>query len=151
MSSPVVPRQTPRAPGPDDWVADRIRYERQRLGWSTAELARRVTDAGCKISQSSVWSIESGEPRRKVSAGEAVAFAEVFSLSLDELIRPPDDAEILMADVARFHNDVLTLLDDADALERRLQDVARRYETLKAGPPDSRIQAIEEMLAETCP
>jgi len=69
----------------------RIRYERERRGWSTAELARRVTEAGYRINQSSVWAIESGEPRRKISLGEAVAFANVFDLDLDELMTVPDE------------------------------------------------------------
>jgi len=39
----------------------------------------------------SVWAIESGQPRRRVSLAEAVAFAKVFDLTLDELMRPPSD------------------------------------------------------------
>lgn len=59
-------------------------FERQQHGWSTAGVSRRLTDQGFKISQLSVWSIES-DPRRKTT------FAELYGLSLDELTQIPRD------------------------------------------------------------
>jgi transcriptional regulator with XRE-family HTH domain len=128
----VVPRQTPRAPGPDDWASERVRYERIRHGWSTAELARRVTDAGCKISQSSVWSVESGSPRRKVSAGEAVALAQVFGITLEELVQPPDDTERLQADLSVFHADLQRWAATAADLKEQYRLLHRRMIALEA-------------------
>jgi transcriptional regulator with XRE-family HTH domain len=85
----LVPRKTPRPPGPDDWAAERIRHEREQRGWSTAELARQVTLVGVPMLQQTVWKIESGTPRRKISVGEAAAFAYVFRITLGELMTPP--------------------------------------------------------------
>lgn len=79
----------PRAGDSEENVAAHIRFERELRGWSTAELARHVTDAGCPISQSAVWRIESGEPRRKISVDELVAFSKVFGKSIGDLLQPP--------------------------------------------------------------
>ena len=113
-----MPKQTPREPGPDELASQRIRYERERRGWSTAELARRVTEAGCKINQSSVWAIESGEPRRRVSLGEAVAFAQVLGMTLDELMTAPDELResaeslsVLLRGMRQMREDLGSLLE----------------------------------------
>jgi transcriptional regulator with XRE-family HTH domain len=149
VETAVVPKQTPRTPGADDWAAERIAYERRRRGWSTAELARRVTAAGCKINQSSVWHIENGQPRRKVSTGEAVAFAEVFGISLDELMRPPDDPEKLAADIARLDSDLQQWEFDGRDLRDRLKGLARRYEALSDQLESHPLKAaISEMIQE---
>lgn len=87
----LVPRKTSRPPGPDEWASERIRHEREQRGWSTAELARRVSLAGVPMLQQTVWKIESGTPRRKLTVGEAAAFASVFDITLDQLMRPPAD------------------------------------------------------------
>lgn len=79
----------PRAGDGEGNVAAHVRFERELRGWSTAELARYITEAGCPMSQSAVWRIESGEPRRKISVDELIAFAKVFDKSIDDLLQPP--------------------------------------------------------------
>lgn len=69
-------------------VADHVRLEREARGWSTAELARRVTAAGCPMSQSAVWRIESGEPRRKITVDELIGFSKVFGVAFERLLKP---------------------------------------------------------------
>ncbi|WP_051711942.1 hypothetical protein [Streptomyces sp. NRRL S-350] len=39
-----------------------------------------------------MWRIESGEPRRRVNLDEAIGFAKVFDISLDNLVGPPEIA-----------------------------------------------------------
>ncbi|MEV7776813.1 helix-turn-helix transcriptional regulator [Kitasatospora sp. NPDC088351] len=73
-------------------VARRIKMEREARGWSTATLAERLTEAGYPLNQSAVWRIESGEPRRRVNLDEAIGFAKVFDISLDNLVGPPEIA-----------------------------------------------------------
>ncbi|MFD0410444.1 helix-turn-helix domain-containing protein [Kitasatospora sp. NPDC127116] len=73
-------------------VAQRIKMEREARGWSTATLAERLTEAGYPLNQSAVWRIESGEPRRRVNLDEAIGFAKVFDISLDNLVGPPEIA-----------------------------------------------------------
>jgi transcriptional regulator with XRE-family HTH domain len=84
-----MPRQTPRMPGPDEWAARRIRRLRESNGWSAAELARLVTEAGCPIRQQSIWDIENRQPPRRITLGEAAALASVFGIALEDLAANP--------------------------------------------------------------
>lgn len=70
-------------------AAARVALEREVRGWSTTELADRVTRAGVKMNQTAVWRIENGTPRRRINLDEALAFARVFELPLEELMAPP--------------------------------------------------------------
>ncbi|GAA3837232.1 helix-turn-helix domain-containing protein [Streptomyces chiangmaiensis] len=70
-------------------AAARVALEREVRGWSTTELAARMTQAGVPMNQTAVWRIESGTPRRKITLDEALGFARVFELPLEELMSPP--------------------------------------------------------------
>ena len=59
----------------EDELARRISYERDRRSWSPGGLASLMTKAGCPMNQSAIWKIENGEPRRKITVDEALAFA----------------------------------------------------------------------------
>jgi transcriptional regulator with XRE-family HTH domain len=72
-------------------VAEHVRRERERRGWSTAELARHVTRTGVSMSQSAIWRIENGEPRRKITVDELIAFTKVFDKTIDDLLQPVSD------------------------------------------------------------
>ena len=135
-----MPRKTQRPAGPDEWAAERIRYERERRGWSTAELARRVSLAGVPMRQQTVWKIESGEPRRSLSVGEAATFAKVFGLSLAELMTPPQQiAELDLIEIARAF---MEWRRDAGVLAARFADIAKRVEEL--GAEDTYTAAVVE-------
>ena len=71
-------------------IAARVALEREVRGWSTIELADRVSKAGVKMNQTAVWRIENGTPRRRINVDEALAFARVFELPLEELMSPSD-------------------------------------------------------------
>lgn len=124
----LVPRKTPRPPGPDDWASERIRYEREKRGWSTAELARRITLAGIPMRQQQVWQVESGIPRRRLSVGEAAAFAKVFGLSLTELMTPP--GEIAALDLIELGRAFAEWRRAEGVLSARLLDIAKRVDEL---------------------
>jgi transcriptional regulator with XRE-family HTH domain len=81
--------QDPRVGEGERNLADHVRFERELRNWSTAELARAVSDAGCPMNQSAVWRIENGEPRRKISVDELIAFSKVFEKSISDLLQPP--------------------------------------------------------------
>ncbi|MFI6152157.1 helix-turn-helix domain-containing protein [Kitasatospora sp. NPDC051170] len=70
-------------------AAARVALEREVRGWSTTELAARMTKAGVPMNQTAVWRIENGNPRRKITLDEALGFARVFELPLEELMSPP--------------------------------------------------------------
>lgn len=69
-------------------LAERIKYERERRGWSPAELARAMTQVGCSIATSAIYKIEDDEKPRKISVDELVAAAEVFEVEVAELMVP---------------------------------------------------------------
>ena len=69
-------------------VARRIRFERENRDWSPAKLAQQMTAAGYPLNQSAIWRIENGDPPRRVNLEEAVGFAKVFEMGLEDLITP---------------------------------------------------------------
>lgn len=83
---PKINKSRPRGPEAD--AASRIAIERERRGWSAAELARRMTGAGCEINQSAVNKIEQGDPPRRITVDELVAFAKVYELEIEDLLLP---------------------------------------------------------------
>jgi hypothetical protein len=70
----------------EEAAARHIRYELEQREWSTAKLARLVTEAGVPIHQSAVWRIAYGDPPRKITLAESFAFAEVFDMALETMV-----------------------------------------------------------------
>jgi transcriptional regulator with XRE-family HTH domain len=128
----LVPKKTtPRAPGPDEWASARIRHERELRGWSTAELARRVTEAGVAMRQQQVWQIESGEPPRKLSVGEAATIAKVFGLTITDLLTPPEN--VAPQNLINLGRDFAEWRRDAGLLAARLREIDERAGQLDSG------------------
>ncbi|MGW8993056.1 helix-turn-helix domain-containing protein [Streptomyces zhihengii] len=71
----------------EDNAAKRIKAERENRGWSTTTLSDRLNDAGYEMNPSAVWRIENG--KRRINLDEAIGFAEVFGVSLSNLVGPP--------------------------------------------------------------
>ena len=61
-------------------LARRVERERREREWSYETLAQRMTGAGCEISKAALYAIERGEPRRRITVDELLAFAAVFEL-----------------------------------------------------------------------
>lgn len=126
-----MPRQLPRPPGPDEWAARRVRHEREQRGWSTAELARRVTEEGVLMRQSSVWDIENRTPPRRITLGEALALVRVFGLaSVSDLASPPyasgaDELAVIVRDLQQWRS--------AESRQAgALRAILERYERVRA-------------------
>ncbi|WP_329356699.1 helix-turn-helix transcriptional regulator [Streptomyces anulatus] len=71
----------------EDNAARRISVERVKRGWSTTALSDRLNEAGFDMNPSAVWRIENG--KRRINLDEAIGFAEVFGVSLSNLVGPP--------------------------------------------------------------
>ncbi|WP_371480705.1 helix-turn-helix domain-containing protein [Kitasatospora sp. NBC_00315] len=117
-------------------VARRIKMEREARGWSTATLAERLTEAGYPLNQSAVWRIESGEPRRRVNLDEAIGFAKVFDISLDNLVGPPEIAanahvKRLLADFAESWQKSVAARKDMDQAREALDAYGRAHPNLE--------------------
>jgi len=68
-------------------IAVRIKLERDARGWSTNAVSDRLNAAGYEMNPSAVWRIENGQ--RRVTVDDALGFAEVFGISLANLVGPP--------------------------------------------------------------
>ncbi|MBD0740552.1 helix-turn-helix domain-containing protein [Streptomyces sp. CBMA29] len=117
-------------------AAARIALERETRGWSTTELAARMTKAGIPMNQTAVWRMENGKPRRKITLDEALGFARVFELPLEELMSPPLDGIDLEG--RRFVQEAVEAFyecrDAQDHLHRAVTTIAAY---LKAHPDSS--------------
>jgi transcriptional regulator with XRE-family HTH domain len=131
----VPKRTTLRPPGPDEWAAERIRHERELRGWSTGELARRITEAGVSLRQQQVWQIESGEPPRKLSVGEAAAFAKVFGITIPDLLAPPE--EVASRNLVELGREFAEWRRDSGVLISRLREIDERVRQLEGGAEES--------------
>lgn len=86
-----MPRRNPtREIRGEEFLALRIRQERETRGWSPERLAKEMTSAGVPLQTSAIYRIEGGSPRRKISVDEALGFARVFAMPLDDLLVDPD-------------------------------------------------------------
>ncbi|MER6911195.1 helix-turn-helix transcriptional regulator [Streptomyces sp. NPDC000594] len=91
-------------------VAVRIKLEREARRWSTNALSDRLNEAGFDMNPSAVWRIENR--KRRINLDEAIGFAEVFGVSLRNLVGPPR-----LAAKAR----AMELIDDVVAAHRETQ------------------------------
>jgi 8-oxo-dGTP diphosphatase len=119
-------------------VAARIKHEREQRGWSTSELARRVSKAGVTLRQQQVWQIESGTPPRRLSVGEAAAFATIFGISLGTLMTPPEQSGDIMG-LIKLGREFVEWRREEGALAARLFDIAARIDELS---PDEVFTAV---------
>lgn len=117
-------------------AAARVALERETRGWSTTELAARMTKAGVAMNQTAVWRIENGKPRRKITLDEALGFARVFELPLEELMSPPlegidlEGRRVVQEAVEAFY-------ESRDAQDRLHEAVVGIADYLRAHPEGS--------------
>lgn len=70
-------------------LARRIQRERNLRGWSYETLASKMTEAGCPIQGSAIYKVEKGgEKRRRVTVDELIALAQVFDVTVENLLTP---------------------------------------------------------------
>jgi transcriptional regulator with XRE-family HTH domain len=86
--------------GRESWTdkrfGERIRNAREARGWSQAAVARKLSAAGIRpMHPTTVSKIEAAE--RSVRITEAVGFAELFGVSLDNLLGRPGDSTMTFA------------------------------------------------------
>ena len=69
----------------DDRFGKRVKAERERRGWSQAEMAKILSDKGLRpMHPTTVAKIEAGD--RSVRINEAVGMADLFEVSMDSLL-----------------------------------------------------------------
>lgn len=82
----------PRSIASEAALARRVAHEREARGMTPAGLASRMTQVGCPINASAIYKIEKADPPRRITVDELVAFAEVFGVTIEDLLLPPEVA-----------------------------------------------------------
>ncbi len=86
------------------------------------------------MQQQAIWKIENATPPRRISYGEAVAFCQVFGISVSELAAPP--GEVLTAAFVHFVAETGLLVQDTSALLNRTVPLLRDIsEVTRAAAP----------------
>ena len=123
-----MPRPNPlRAIQAEANLARRVAFERSERGMTYDALAKVMTDAGCPIQGSAIFKIEKGDPPRRITVDELVAFGCVFDIATDELLMPwttatererriEDEAAKLDAESARLSHAAAQLRTELKAL-----------------------------------
>lgn len=130
----MPPRNPGRTLQSEDNLARRISYERQRRGWTYEGLARRMTDAGCAMNQTSAYKTEKGNPRRRILVEELVAFSAVFGIPVTELLLPPEVSA--SQEINRLYREASEAGYEAYAAQNRRADALDAIRELLAGAPD---------------
>lgn len=97
--------------GSDENVGARIKALREARQWSLEKLAEELGRVGHPLNRSSLWKIESGSTKRRVSLREAVAFAKVFSVPVDELFLT--EGQLTQREIVVSADRAMELLADA--------------------------------------
>ncbi|MFI1382955.1 multiprotein-bridging factor 1 family protein [Embleya sp. NPDC020886] len=139
----------PQSMWSEDNVAERVRLEREARKWSTATLAERMSDAGFPINQSAIWRIESAEPRRRINLDEAIGFAQVFGIDLDNLLGPPqlamhERAVQLIDDVRTSYRAIRAANDQLAAAQQALETYIDAHPEIE----DEVGEAVSQVIAE---
>ena len=123
-------------------LARNIRAIRERRRMSQEDLARAMSDSGCRWHQATVYKVETGQ--RRVRLAEAVSLAENLDVALGVLVAAPPDREVvetlsrLVADLNRIESDVAALVDEWFAAWAKLLGLVSARDDLDAAPPDLR-------------
>ena len=81
-------RNPARSIGQEANLAKRIARELDARKWSPANLAERLTSAGCSIQTSAVYKVIDGDPPRRISVDELVALSRVLDTTVEDLLTP---------------------------------------------------------------
>lgn len=88
-------------------AASRLARERKRHGWSLAQFAERLTEAGWAVGSGTLSKLENGRPGVALRVDHLAAITRVLDISADELLTPlelVDEAEgVRIADEVFAH------------------------------------------------
>lgn len=123
---------------------ERLRRER---GWSYETLATKMTEADCALSKAALYSIEQGDPPRRITVDELMGFSRVFGLSVTRLLLPPElaakkEAEVLWDKYETTRRRMVELQRQMDHLEDRILDLVDTDER------DAVLEALREEAGE---
>lgn len=127
-------------------LGERVRAERTRRGWTQDDLARRMSEQGFQMHQTTVGKLETAA--RPTPVEEVAALAILLDLSVSELLEAsPDDASlkielmrisgrlVVLANELRTHKEAeVALLEERQLLRREFGRLVRLVEE-RTGQP----------------
>jgi transcriptional regulator with XRE-family HTH domain len=77
------------APSDEDQFGYRLRHERTRRGWTQAQVAEKLAEAGVVLHPSAIAKMETRDTERPrmITLNEAMAIARIFELSIDQMFK----------------------------------------------------------------
>lgn len=132
-----MPRPNPtRELGIERDLAERIRYERTRTDrdWSYEKTAIKLRSVGCAIQASAIYKIERGDPPRRISVVELAAFAEIFGLSVEELLLPVEF--VVNREMIEVVTEIANKVNAVQNLAYEILDWWARYHRLAQDNPE---------------
>ena len=123
-----------------DYFRKRLKSERDRSGWSQADMAKRLSDNGIPMHSTTIAKIEAGD--REVRIDEATGIADLFDVSLDALLGRKgmeDDQSHALSVLAEEAEKVLPdLMQIRERVWRAYQDLAAQWD----------FQSLDESVAQ---
>ena len=112
---------------PRELFGEAVRTLRRARGWSQEDLARKMTDAGYPMHQTTLAKLESGV--RPTSVDELVALGALLNVDPRDLIRVPADqgAEREVGEAMLALQEVTAEMEE---INREMEALARRREAL---------------------
>jgi transcriptional regulator with XRE-family HTH domain len=131
----------------DERFGQRIRAEREARDLSQADVARKLSAAGVRpMYPTTVSKIETAE--RSVRINEAVGLADLFGMSLDNLVGRPDDSTVAFAltTLCRYAGDAQRQIKRAQETAADIGDQLESVEeSFDLGGVDDLRQVAEDM------
>jgi transcriptional regulator with XRE-family HTH domain len=124
----------PRSIASESNLAERIALEREKRALSYEALAGLMTDAGCAMAGTAIFRIETGNPRRRITVDELVAFAAVFDTTVEDLLAPVEVARKERA--RRLVAKAFTAFDALPATVYTLAEVIAEIRELSESDPE---------------
>lgn len=139
----------------EERFASNLRSIREEAGLTQAALAKEMTRSGFRWHQATVYKVENGE--RQIQLGEARCIAAIFGMSLDDMLKSPQEAKFrrqLDYDINRFQNAHDRIAEAVCSFETARQTLALSVEdarSIAAANPEisDRIRVAEDLLRIT--
>jgi len=136
----------------EEVFARRLRSERERRGWSQAEVAQKLLDqSGIKLHATAIAKMEqrASEHPRTIRLEEATAIAKLFDLTVNDMTSPGGEFETLRKKAAH----ISSLMEETNArymeifgaLQQHRNTILHRFTDLPPAAADALARTLKEL------